>query len=456
MRRADRALLLMFAAVALVVVAWLENTLDTKAQLAIFYVIPVVVVAWRVGRRLALLVALLATLTWLLADLVVLGARVADLTTLGTSTVRLSIFAGLAWLITALREERDRLRTTLRVVADAHERQEALISSLRDPILIVSRDGVVTDRNRAADGFFGREGIVGRKIGELLPFAGPPPSGGATPHWSGPVTDVGGRTVAVDVTATQVVAPTEAHWSLYAMHDVTQHAEVMRLREQLLYDVAHELRGPLGVLDGSLEILEDEQATLSNDERGTLIRAARRTAQRLRTLMEDLLSAGSIQAGRFTVAPGVSALGSIIDEAIESVQLHLAAKDQRVDVTAAPASVLADARYVRQVLSNLLSNASKYGPVGGTIRVTSEPLADQVRIAVDDDGPGIPSEQRQGLFERYYRVGRGGTSEPGVGLGLAIAKGIVDAHGGRIGVESASGHGTRVWFTLPSAPAEPQ
>src|SRR5262245_7533007 len=112
-RIADRALLLTFAAVALVVVAWLENTFDTKAQLAIFYVIPVVVVAWRAGRRLALLVGLLAALTWLLADLAVLGAPVADITTLGTSIVRLSIFTGLAWVITALREERDRLRTTL-------------------------------------------------------------------------------------------------------------------------------------------------------------------------------------------------------------------------------------------------------------------------------------------------------------------------------------------------------
>src|SRR5205807_852800 len=103
-------------------------------------------------------------------------------------------------------------------------------------------------------------------------------------------------------------------------------------------------------------------------------------------------------------------------------------------------------------LSNLLANASKYSPDSEAISVHAVRSDRMVRISVADHGPGIPSEQRAGLFERFYRV-RPWNEEPGIGLGLAIAKGIVEAHGGAIGVETEVGVGTSVWFTLPLAVA---
>jgi signal transduction histidine kinase len=111
---------------------------------------------------------------------------------------------------------------------------------------------------------------------------------------------------------------------------------------------------------------------------------------------------------------------------------------------------MADTRYARQVLTNLLANASKYSPERSVIRLVAEPNANMVRISVVDRGPGIPPEQQAGLFERFYRV-RSDSDVPGVGLGLAIAKGIVEAHGGSIGIDSEVGSGTSVWFTLPRA-----
>ena len=111
---------------------------------------------------------------------------------------------------------------------------------------------------------------------------------------------------------------------------------------------------------------------------------------------------------------------------------------------------MADQRYARQVLTNLLTNASKYSPEHSIIRVRAEPAGTMLRISVEDQGPGIPPEHRAGLFERFYRV-RAASDAPGIGLGLAIAKGIVEAHGGSIGVDSEVGRGTQVWFTLPSA-----
>jgi len=180
---------------------------------------------------------------------------------------------------------------------------------------------------------------------------------------------------------------------------------------------------------------------------------ARRTARRMRTLMEDLLSAGAIQSGHFVVAPRKTAVHSIIADALEIVGPAIEARGQRLEIEVrddAP-QVLADQRYARQVLTNLLANASKYSPEESKIRIVARAApANMVRISVEDQGPGIAAEQQAGLFERFYRV-RADADAPGVGLGLAIAKGIVEAHSGNIGIDSQLGSGTSVWFTLPNA-----
>jgi signal transduction histidine kinase len=191
---------------------------------------------------------------------------------------------------------------------------------------------------------------------------------------------------------------------------------------------------------------------LTAAEFAQVLATARRTARRMRTLMEDLLSAGSIQSGHFVVAPRKTTLDSIVADALEIVNPGIQARGQRVELDLAPQlpQVLADKRYARQVLTNLLANASKYSPEQGSIRVVARPNANMVRISVEDRGPGIAPEQQAGLFERFYRV-RADTDAPGVGLGLAIAKGIVEAHGGSVGIDSELGIGTSVWFTLPRA-----
>jgi len=225
------------------------------------------------------------------------------------------------------------------------------------------------------------------------------------------------------------------------------HLEVNRMREQLLYSVAHELRGPLAVLENALDILSEGYADLPAEEFARLTGSAQRTAARLRTLMEDLLSAGSIQAGRFHVDLAPVRLRDIVDEALGSIEPVVAERHQTVDVDV-PSTLLvhADRRYTRQVLSNLLTNASRYGPGGSAIGIRAAAADGQVRVAVDDHGPGIPKDVQRHVFERFYRTRAEGS---GIGLGLAIAKGIVEAHGGRIGLQSEPGQGTTVWFTLP-------
>ena len=202
----------------------------------------------------------------------------------------------------------------------------------------------------------------------------------------------------------------------------------------------------------ALEILDADYDKLTAQDFNQVLGSARRTARRMRMLMEDLLSAGSIQSGHFVVAPRPVELQAIVDDALEIVQPWTDLRGQSLAVDLPPEGpiVLADQRYAPRVLSNLLNNASKYSPEQTVIRVVARTDDNIMHIAVEDQGYGIPREQQAGLFERFYRV-RSEAETPGVGLGLAIAKGIVEAHGGSIGIDSQVGTGTRVWFTLPVA-----
>ncbi len=331
-------------------------------------------------------------------------------------------------------------------------RHRALLAAIRTPIVSTTLDGRITGFNAAAVALFGSPArLYGRPILEVLPFACDPldPSSGER---QGRLADATGRTVDLEVSRTVLHDEPGRGSAVYVVHDISRHAEVNRLREQLLYSVAHELRGPLMVLDNALEILDDDYDKLTAQEFNHVLGSARRTARRMRTLMEDLLSAGSIQSGRFVVAPRPTELQEIVDDAVEIVQpwTDLRAQQLLTDLPTGGSTVLADQRYARQVLSNLLNNASKYSPEQSVIRVVARTNGNMMHIAVEDQGDGIPPEQQAGLFERFYRV-RTDSEAPGVGLGLAIAKGIVEAHGGSIGIESQVGTGTRVWFTLPAA-----
>ena len=334
---------------------------------------------------------------------------------------------------------------------DASRRE--LLEAIRTPIVTTSMTGRITGFNAAAVALFGSPArLYGRDIRDVLPFAPDPGNALAVGDAQGRLADATGRTVDLEVSRTLMQADEEHGYAVYVVHDISRHAEVNRLREQLLYSVAHELRGPLMVLDNALEILNTDYSGLTAAEFAQVLGTARRTSRRMRTLMEDLLSAGSIQSGHFVVAPRKTELDAILGDALDIVGPAIDSRGQRVefDVPGRIGPVLADKRYARQVLTNLLANASKYSPEQSIIRVVASPNGNMVRISVEDQGPGIPPEQQAGLFERFYRV-RSDSDAPGVGLGLAIAKGIVEAHGGRIGIDSQLGSGTSVWFTLPKA-----
>jgi len=217
-----------------------------------------------------------------------------------------------------------------------------------------------------------------------------------------------------------------------------------------LRDLAHELRSPLCSFSLALADLTDHDTPLDLPDHALLLDALRRSAAHLHAIVEGLGDRAD-GAPAFAVHPTPTALAPLLRDAAAIVAPLLRPAAQRValDLPPDPLTVLADAPRLRQVLVNLLHNASKYGPSGETITVRAhvEMVAALVTIAVSDCGPALPPQQHARLFERAVRGHP--TASPGDGRGLAISKAIVAAHGGSIGVRSAPGRGNTFWFTLP-------
>jgi signal transduction histidine kinase len=169
------------------------------------------------------------------------------------------------------------------------------------------------------------------------------------------------------------------------------------------------------------------------------------------TLLDDLLDIARIQSGTFSVVPSPNRLSDVVMPAIENILPQAEAKGQTLDVDLPPdlALVAVDAHRIRQVVSNLVRNAIKFTPQEGAIRVSARQQDRDILVSVADTGPGIPHEHLLKIFEWFWRVP--GTKKTGSGLGLFIAKGIVEAHGGHIWAESQFGNGSSFFFTLPLA-----
>lgn len=233
--------------------------------------------------------------------------------------------------------------------------------------------------------------------------------------------------------------------------DDARHAAVSR--QEVLAIVSHDLRGPLGtVLMGSeLLSMSLEDPKMSADSRRHL-RAIRCAADRMKHLVDQILDADHIDAGKLQLSFAMCDVGALLRT---SVDMFAAAAAQaqvtlRADPLDAPLVVRADNERVLQVLGNLIGNALKFTPAGGAISVRARQVAHGVELDVEDNGTGIPAEQLAQLFDRYWQARRGDASRAtGVGLGLYICKKLVEAHRGRIWVDSHPGNGSCFHFTLP-------
>lgn len=228
--------------------------------------------------------------------------------------------------------------------------------------------------------------------------------------------------------------------------------EAIRLQEQFLNMVSHELRTPVSVILASISFLEHEADTSHDPLLDTFLGRIYRNAETLTLLVGDLLNAGQLESGTFVLDVQACSLSRLLHEAVEDLMPLADEKRHRLSYHAsgAPVEVPGDFQRLGQVIRNLLINAIRHNPEGTRVEVAAVSLPGVVRCEVRDDGVGIAPEDLPKVFERFSRLRpREQNGERGVGLGLFIARAIIEAHGGRLGVDSTPGQGSCFWFELP-------
>jgi signal transduction histidine kinase len=209
------------------------------------------------------------------------------------------------------------------------------------------------------------------------------------------------------------------------------------------------LKTPLTPLSLRLATLERRMERGERVDPSTL-RHARQHLLRITGLINDLLDASRIEAGRLALHPEVTRMDSLVDHVLQAMDIHRGAHDIHFERPEQPVLVRADPYRLEQVISNLVENAFKYSPDGGTIRVALRTRGELALLSVSDPGIGIPPDQQKLLFDRYFRARNvSARSYGGLGLGLYISRDIVERHGGRIWVESDVGRGSTFHVALP-------
>jgi len=238
---------------------------------------------------------------------------------------------------------------------------------------------------------------------------------------------------------------------LVSAHDVTVRIEAQQAKEDLVSIVNHELRTPMTGIKGAIDLLvggiADDDPALHRE----LLQIAADNTRRLNALVDDLLDVRKITSGHLSVDFKPCDLKHLLVATVDSNQAVAQSRQIKIECRVnTPLPVYADEGRIQQVILNLISNALKHTPSGGTIRVVGEIIESHVRVAVIDDGPGVPEEFRKRIFQRFAQADSSSTrSQSGAGLGLCIAKTLVEAHGGKLGFENIKNAGAVFFFDLP-------
>jgi PAS domain S-box-containing protein len=262
-----------------------------------------------------------------------------------------------------------------------------------------------------------------------------------------------GLTVVCEWTVTPLVNRDGELLSIIAQgRDITAELEAERMKKDFTSTLSHELRTPLTSIIGSLQLINAGVLGEVPKEVTELTEVAERNGQRLLDLINDILDIEKIESGKLVLNPQVLRLDELVREAMllnkgfgERFKVRFAAQGELI-----PCQVNADHKRLLQVMTNLLSNAAKFSPEGQMVEISTEQVADSVRVAVHDRGPGIPEAFRGRIFGRFTQADSTASRQKGgTGLGLAICKRLIEMMQGRIGFHDREGGGTTFWFELP-------
>jgi len=372
--------------------------------------------------------------------------------------------AWLLWRLRRSRAEAQQLRVQTTLLADrqrmaeqqARAQQAAVFNSMVEGLVLLDADGRIQIANRQFSRLFGAgENLAGKTIIEA-----------ARMHEVAELVDglsaeqpVHGRELRLpglpdrwlEVNAAAVFDEARRRQgTVVVFHDLTSLKKLERNREEFVANVSHELRTPLSLIKGYTETLLD--GARDNPEVSLkFLQTIDRNAERLKLLIEDLLTISELESGRIRLQLQPLALKPLVGKLCEDFKPRALSRDVTLVNEVPELTAKADSDRVQQVLSNLVDNAIKYGRSEGTVTIRGASMDDgTIQLCVADDGPGIPEDARERIFERFYRVDKARSREQGgTGLGLSIVKHIIQSHGGKVWVESEIGRGSRFYFSLP-------
>ncbi len=354
-------------------------------------------------------------------------------------------------------------QSSLGELLQAQAASQAAIDSLPDPVMVFGAGGALLNVNRAAEDIL-RLSLEGG--GDVLARASPEVREVLERVRTHVHAGKGAYQPRGYEEAVQVVAPEGHRWLLprgnpvygesgdvvgatVILQDVTRLRRFDELKNDLVATVAHEFRTPLTSLRMAIHLCAEGVVGPVTEKQADLLFAAREDCERLQGIVDDLLDLSRIQAGRLTLNLQRVSAGGLVDQALGAHRV--AAEDRGVklvqEIAPEAEEIEVDADRLQLVLSNLVGNGVRHTPSGGEVTVRVKREGPRVRFEVQDTGEGIPPEEQARIFEKFYRAP--GAPAGGAGLGLSIARDIVQAHGGEIGVVSAPGQGSTFWFTLP-------
>jgi PAS domain S-box-containing protein len=340
----------------------------------------------------------------------------------------------------------------------ARERYAGLFEASIDPILITDLGGIIKVTNQRALDVLGypQDQLIGHSV---LALHVPDPGGlpdrldqlepNETLSYNGRAIHMQGRQVPVEVHLKRIDIERQPFLQ-WIMRDISERLALDELRTDLTSMIFHDLRSPLGNIISSLEVL---QMTLPKGDETlqSVLSIANRSSRRLSRLIDSLLDLGQLEAGQAVLNKTSGALRGLIVEAVEEVHPVAEAKGLQLQFRLTQPelpNVVMDVDMVRRIVINLLENAVKYTRSGGRITITAAAGSGEVRVSVTDTGLGISPEDQKIIFSKFARVQHEGGPK-GLGLGLAFCRLAVEAHGGRITVDSEEGKGSTFTFTLP-------
>lgn len=236
------------------------------------------------------------------------------------------------------------------------------------------------------------------------------------------------------------------------LQDVTRFKNLDRMKSEFIATVSHELRTPLTSINMAVDIMSQEVLGKVNERQRDMLATAKDDCERLTKLVKELLDMSRLESGKYELKRERINLRSLVEEALKPLQLQFREKGIRLEteIPAETPEIPGDQRQLSWVVANLVSNALRYTPADGTVTVHSDLINDSVRVSVKDSGRGIPPDAVEVIFDKFVQIKQSTDATPGsVGLGLAIAKEVVEAHGGKIWVESSVGRGSTFFFTIP-------